>query len=286
MVENKLLEQLVAFAEYGTLCAVSERLYISQPTLTRCMKTLEEELGVILFHRSKNRLSLNETGIHAANFAKQLLLAHQEFEKKVKAYDRSLHTISIGFCAPTPQTVFIPLINTLFNGMSISFDMTDDRFFEERLLQGVYQLAVMHNKPQDVNLYYKKCGSENLYISLPYTHPLSSCQQIHLKDLDGLSILLLSNIGFWADIPSSKAPKAKYLLQIDYSSFIELADHSEYPVFSSNYLISHGNLPPARKNIPLADPECHVDYYLVCLNSEKKKYDALFSLINENTIKK
>lgn len=103
MIDIRLLEQLAAFAEHGTLSAASEILHISQPTLTRSMKQLEDELGVTLFVRSKNHLSLNETGIRAAEYAKQVLLADQDFEAKVKAYGRSLHTISIGYCAPVPQ---------------------------------------------------------------------------------------------------------------------------------------------------------------------------------------
>ena len=49
MIEIRLLEQLAAFAEYGTLSEAAERLHTSQPTLTRSMKQLEDELGVPLF---------------------------------------------------------------------------------------------------------------------------------------------------------------------------------------------------------------------------------------------
>ena len=40
------LEQLSAFAEYGTLSKAAEKLNISQPTITRTMQHLEEEFGV------------------------------------------------------------------------------------------------------------------------------------------------------------------------------------------------------------------------------------------------
>ena len=59
------LEQLVAFADCGRLSKAAEKLNISQPTITRTMQHLEEEFGVPLFERSKNRISLNETGQRA-----------------------------------------------------------------------------------------------------------------------------------------------------------------------------------------------------------------------------
>lgn len=53
MLDLLELEQLAAFAEYGTLSKAAQELHISQPTLTRTMKRLEEEFGVPLFVRGK-----------------------------------------------------------------------------------------------------------------------------------------------------------------------------------------------------------------------------------------
>ena len=285
MVEIRLLEQLVAFAEYGTLSEAAERLHTSQPTLTRSMKQLEDELGVTLFVRSKNHLTLNETGLRAAEYARQVLLADQDFEARVRAYDRSLHTLSIGYCAPVPQTVLTPIINNLFSGMTISSDMKEDSHFEEGLKQGLYQLAVLHYKPEDEAFFSKKCGSESLYISLPSGSPLSFYPELHLKDLDGMNILLLSQIGFWGNVHVSKTPNTKYLTQIEETAFTVLATDSEYPVFSSSYFIRRGETLPGRVNVALADPECHTDYYLVCLASERKKFERLFKTVSDDLIK-
>ena len=249
------------------------------------MKQLEDELGVTLFVRSKNHLTLNETGLRAAEYARQVLLADQDFEARVRAYDRSLRTLSIGYCAPVPQTVLTPIINNLFSGMTISSDMKEDSHFEEGLKQGLYQLAVLHYKPEDEALFSKKCGSESLYISLPSGSPLSFYPELHLKDLDGMNILLLSQIGFWSMIQHTKTPNAHYLTQIEETAFTVLATDSEYPVFSSSHFIRRGETLPGRVNVALADPECHTDYYLVCLASERKKFERLFRTVSEDLIK-
>ena len=284
MIELRLLEQLTAFARYGTLSAASEELHISQPTLTRSMKQLEEELGVTLFIRSKNRLRLNETGARAAEYAGQVLLSAADFEEKIRAFDRGLHTLSVGYCAPVPQAVLTPVINALYGGMTIAADMTDDALFEEKLRQGIYHLAVMHYRPADACFHAKKCGSESLYVSLSSGNPLSFCPQLHLRDLDGLSILLLQRIGFWSKVHREKTPNSKYLLQVEEESFRELAENSEYPMFSSSYFVNRGQTLPGRINVRLSDPECSTDYYLVCLKSEKAKHEPLFSLLREDTI--
>ena len=88
MIEIYLLEQLDAFARHGTLSAAAQALHTSQPSMTRAMQKLEDELGVALFIRSKNHLALNETGRRAAQYAPPCADGGSDFEDKVKAYDR------------------------------------------------------------------------------------------------------------------------------------------------------------------------------------------------------
>lgn len=284
MIEIRLLEQLAAFARQGTLSGAAEELHTSQPTLTRSMKQLEDELGVKLFVRTKNHMSLNETGLRAAQYAVHVLEADKDFEAKVRAYDRSLHTLSVGFCAPVPQMILTPILNSTFEGMTLSADMKDDKEFPDRLLDGTYQLAVTHFKPEGEQFYSRKCGQEKLYISVVQGDPLAFYPEVHLKDLDGLSILLLSNIGFWANAHREKTPNTKYLLQVETESFSELASNSSYPIFNSSYYIRRGETIPGRINISIADPECSADYYLICLSSEQKKFQNLFARITEKTV--
>ena len=285
MIDIYMMEQLKTFAEYGTLSAAAEILNTSQPSLTRSMKRMEDELGVTLFTRSKNHLGLTETGKMAARYAAQLLSVTQDFESRVRAYDRSLHTISVGFCAPVPQSVLTPIINNTFAGMTISADMTGDADFLAKLKNSTYQLAVTHFAPEGPDFYCKKIGHESLYISLMPGNPLAFYPEVHLKDLDGLTILLLSRIGFWSNMHRKKTPNTKYLLQVEDDSFYELASNSDYPVFSSSYFINRGEVFPDRINIPIADDECSTDFYLVCLSSEKKRFEPLYKHVREDMIR-
>ena len=53
MIDTYLLEQLCAVLDCGTLSAASEKLHLTQPSLTRSMQKLEDLLGVKLFDRAK-----------------------------------------------------------------------------------------------------------------------------------------------------------------------------------------------------------------------------------------
>ena len=105
MIENYLLEELVAFAENGTLNKAAEKLNLSQPAITRGTKKLETDLGVTLFDRTPNRITLNETGKYAAEQAKKVLATNQNFISQVRNFDNSNKEISIASIAPGPLIV-------------------------------------------------------------------------------------------------------------------------------------------------------------------------------------
>ena len=79
-------------------------------------------------------------------------------------------------------------------------------------------------------------------------------------------------------------PDSHFLLQIEQESFSELAHHSDYPSFASDYYIRRGQSVPGKINVPIADPQCHTDYYLSCLKENAEKYKTLFGRISEKTI--
>lgn len=133
MIEFEHLFQFVAFGMYGTLSKTAEILHVSQPTLTRNMKLLEKEFGVILFARSKNHIALNENGLLAIKEARKILSEIEVMTDKVRQLDRSRHTLSLGSCAPYPVMDFVRLATELYPSQSLTTELRST----EPLLQGL-----------------------------------------------------------------------------------------------------------------------------------------------------
>ena len=62
----------LATAEAGSLSAAARKLGLTQPTLSRQVAALEEELGVTLFERIGKKLELTETGVELLDHAKKM----------------------------------------------------------------------------------------------------------------------------------------------------------------------------------------------------------------------
>lgn len=282
MVEIYLLEQLDAFARNGTLSAASEELHISQPALTRSMKKIEEEIGVTLFERHKNRLLLNENGKLAAERAAHVLEEDRDLVQIVQAFDRSHRTIALGCCAPVPAYELTPHLQQMYTDMTISTDTNTDAILMQGLLSGTYQLIVLHEKPQDDNLIVQECGHESLSVSVPPAHPLAAFDSISFADLDDIPMLQYTKVGFWYELTLRKIPHPHLLLQESRDTFTEIANASALPTFFSSWFDKfEGRRGENRKIIPLSDPEASVTYYLVCLKREYPRFRSFFAHLKE-----
>ena len=100
MLNLQHLEQLIVFSQEGTLSKAAEVLLISQPSLTRNMQMLEDELGVTLFERRKNKLSFTETGHQTVKLTKKFLKQKQKFLDDVQHFALKESTIFGGVNAP------------------------------------------------------------------------------------------------------------------------------------------------------------------------------------------
>ena len=62
-MDIRAMQYYLAVVREGTISAAAKALHVSQPSLSRQMKELEEELGAELFVRGNRRITLTEEGM-------------------------------------------------------------------------------------------------------------------------------------------------------------------------------------------------------------------------------
>ncbi len=99
-VETRLLRYFAAVAEEGNLTRAAQRLFISQPALTKQVRQLEDRLGVQLFVRSRAGMTLTPPGRVLAEHIPKLLSDWDTAVKDVEcAARRSSQVLRVGFLA-------------------------------------------------------------------------------------------------------------------------------------------------------------------------------------------
>ena len=185
MIELYVLRQFAAFAEAGTLSEAAEILHLSQPALSRNMKKLEEDLGVTLFERKKNKLELNQNGTYVLDLARTLLEDADALAKKVQEFDRKNRTIRLGICAPAPLWTLTPLISQVYPHLSLQTEMESEELLLKHLIDDSYQLIALHEPPAGAEFFCKKCGTETLMFALPQGHRYAIRYNFTFAEMNG-----------------------------------------------------------------------------------------------------
>lgn len=110
----KQLEAFVAVAEDGSFSKAAKALFLTQPTVSAHISSLEKELGVRLFVRNTKEVNLSEDGQTLYGYAKQMIVLQKKIET---AFDQTRkegsHCIHIA-ASSVPSQYLLPQILACF----------------------------------------------------------------------------------------------------------------------------------------------------------------------------
>jgi len=285
MIEIYLLEALCALFDHGTLSAAAEHLHISQPALSRSMQKLEDLLGVSLFDRTKNRITLNETGKLAASMAKRILESEDDMITAVRNYDSSLHTISAGYCTPGPMMEMPMNLTQLYPKMKVSSEMESDDNLLKGLRTGKYNFVILSHACEDEETVSIPCGTESLFFSLIPAHPASlfKDQGLTFSQMNGETFVMAGDIGIWRDLTMNMMPDSHFVLQDSLEALSAVINASTLPAFASDLTIRlfRSREDNGRIFIKILDPEATMHYHCVILKKNRERYSRLISYLEE-----
>lgn len=262
-MELNLLEYLIAFSETGSLSKASEQLYISQPSLTKAMKKLEAELGIQIFDRSKNHLSLNENGHIVLDYAKSIKNMNDnlmDFARRVKENDEE---VLVGMVGPGPSYYYHSLLERKSRFGKYVIEIKPKEELLSGLYEGYYDFIFLSEEVGKKGYLCKKMFDEHLYVSLPKEHFLvRKTDGLFCSEIDGQTFLVNASVGIWKELLESKLSKSKLIFHEDEEALTEMRKHSSLCAFSTNLTLVREDS-DNRVNIPLKDKEATVSFYLM-----------------------
>lgn len=276
MIDLELLAELVAFRKYGTLSAVAEHLMITQPSVTRGTKKLEQELGVPLFNREvSNRISLNDTGLLAAEEAAKILQDEKNFTEKVLNYSRLKNKMTVASVAPGPIRLIGEFGEQLSPDLVLNHHLVEDDQVMP-MLQTLKERVIFTDKEYETDeIESVYMGVEHIGLGIDNFHPLAQRHEVSFKDLAGLSFLVVQDTGPWEKVIEKYIPDAKFLYQKDLGSMKELSQYSNFPFFYSNLTektsatfkrFSNNN----HVKVPIVDPHNCIEFYGTYLKKNRQ----------------
>lgn len=197
-MELRHLRYFIAVAEEGSLnLAAEKRLHTSQPSLSRQIRDLENEVGTQLLQRSVRGIELTAAGRAFLDHARLSLAQAEAATAAARRIAQPKKPVfAVGFLTGHEVDCIPPTTNTLrdelpnlevrvFSGFSA--DLADD------LLRGKLDMAFLRREPNP-DLEYRLIVREPLVAILPRDHRLAVREPVDPRDLIGETFIGISSV--------------------------------------------------------------------------------------------
>lgn len=194
-MEIRVLRYFLEVAREGNMTHAAQRLHISQPTLSRQIKELEEELGKKLFIRSNYSMKLTEEGMILRKRAEDILDMADKTVAEFHAMDEiNGGDIHIGCAESNGIAPFIQVIQSLqkqYPRIRYHFYSSGTEAVNERLDRGLLDFAIIVQEadPSKYN-YLRIPASDHWGLIMRKDSPLAQHSCIHLHDLTNIPLIL------------------------------------------------------------------------------------------------
>ncbi|NEG96891.1 LysR family transcriptional regulator [Bifidobacterium sp. SMB2] len=196
-MELRVLRYFLAVAEEGNITWAAQLLRISQPTLSRQLKQLEEELGVTLFHRGPHAITLTDEGRLLRERAQAIVSLADKTEIELRQSESGLGGEIVIGCGEVRAMTFLSRRMSAFRRLhpNVRFQVTSTTsdIIQDRIEQGLMDFGLL-TEPIDVSRY------EYLRLDVPdhwgalvaEDHPLASHDAVTPEDLQDEPLILPS----------------------------------------------------------------------------------------------
>lgn len=166
----------------------AERLGVLQPPLSRTIRSLEDSLGVSLFHRTTRSVRLTPAGEALVEPARKMLeIQHLAVDSVQRAATGETGRLSFGFARSSSRALAATLVAASRGAHpGITFGLESNVFAEEgleRLVDGSLDLALVRWAQQPPGVTGRAVMIERLCAALPEGHRLAGRSSIRVEEL-------------------------------------------------------------------------------------------------------
>jgi DNA-binding transcriptional LysR family regulator len=186
-LEFRLLKYIVAVAETSNFTRAAERLFLAQPSLSRQIRDLEEEIKFPIFDRSRDGVRITPAGEMVLAYAKETLRAREELVTMARAVHLGeVPPLRLGFSSFVNASLlhlFRDRYQSMFPGCEIQLAGGDPMHVLRRINQRSLDCAILP-MPIDNDVYHVQQISESpLVVCLRSDDPLTFDAQLEIRDV-------------------------------------------------------------------------------------------------------
>ncbi len=192
-MEIRTLRYFLAVAREENMSRAAELLHVTQPTLSKALKALEDELGKKLFTRHSFSIALTEEGVLLRNRAEDLVSMADKIEKEFLSLDELTGGELYFGLAESYQIRYlareIRTFKLSYPGLRYHITSGDTEQVTEKLDKGLLDFAVICETPDERKYHFVSFpGADYFGAAIPADSPLAGKESITADDLAGMPL--------------------------------------------------------------------------------------------------
>jgi DNA-binding transcriptional LysR family regulator len=223
-VDTRLLRYFAAVAAEGNLTRAAERLFVSQPALTKQIRQLETQLGAQLFTRSRAGMTLTAAGQALAAQAPAVLDTWDQALRETKAAaSRAARVLRVGFISSAANEATQQIIAAFARrrpGWRADLHQASGSDPTAGLAGGDVDAALLRLPfPGQDAVRTAVLLTEPRWVALPAAHPLATRDQISFRELwDEPFVAATTETGWWRDYWLATDERQGHPVRIGYAT--------------------------------------------------------------------
>jgi DNA-binding transcriptional LysR family regulator len=221
-VDTRLLRYFAAVAAEGNLTRAAERLFVSQPALSKQIRQLESQLGTPLFTRSRAGMTLTPAGQALAGVTPAVLAGwDQALRQTMTAASRADQVVRVGFMSSAANEATQQIIAAFTSrrpGWRVDMQQAAWSDPTAGLADGDVDAALLRLPfPGQDAMRIEVLLTEPRWAVLPAAHPLAARDQICFRQLwDEPFVAASTETGWWRDYWLATSERQGHPVRIGY----------------------------------------------------------------------
>lgn len=224
---DRQAKYLLAIAEEGSISKAAKKLYVSQPSLSQMLLSVEKQYGLKLFKRDASAMTLTYAGEKYMEGVREIMQIQRRMEQQMQEIAESYAgKLTLGITASKGHYMLpaiLPEFQAQFPKIELNIVEGTNQTLENHLLARRIDLAVINYTSYHKQLAYVQLPSEEMLLILSQNHRLAAQCRLDIKEV---------------------ARPSLSLHQISMEPFIYLAPHHGVRTMVDSIFTSIGICPP------------------------------------------
>ena len=187
-MEFRVLQYFLAVTREGNISAAAQSLHLSQPSLSRQLRDLEEELGVTLFIRGKRRIELTEEGLILRKRASEMMQLVELTESEIfEVGNHIAGSLNIGAGESRSMRKITAIFKELkddYPDIRLNLVSGDTEDLQDRLDRGLLDFALIFTDFDKEMYHHLTLNSKEIFgVIMPKSCELAKKESVTVRDL-------------------------------------------------------------------------------------------------------